>query len=350
MLQNHDDGVDWLKLVHLPDGRIDKLSAYDTDFAAMMNAEESFAWLGPRRFKIALMDACMEEPCQGLEYPKDLTHVEFEIVEGPLEVHAIEDPSKVPAVLRDVLQARQSRVELADGTVLNGEISGGTLPFVSSLGAVEVPFQDIRSYKEEAATLKDGSVLKGRFGDGTVEIATSRGKLKVPAKDIVAITRGNPAPATVGSAGPAPGQGTLTGRVLDNFKKPVANATVRILGSSLESRTDSDGRYRLNYVPGQLQVAIQASGHDPIQFALALSAPTEYPLEDKVLLRLPPGPGIFYWDTNGWTALQAVQTEDPPKDRPEGFHMVHWRSKRGISCDGGAIPTCRAGYFRFSRQ
>ena len=28
-------------------------------------------------------------------------------------------------------------------------------------------------------------------------------------------------------------------------------------------------------------------------------------MEDKVLLRLPPGPGVFYGDTQGWTELQA---------------------------------------------
>ena len=92
LLQNHDDGVDWLQLVHLPEGRIDKLSSFDTDFAALMSAAESFAWLGPRRFKVALMDACMEGNCGGLEYPRDLTRVEFEIADGRLEVKAIEVP------------------------------------------------------------------------------------------------------------------------------------------------------------------------------------------------------------------------------------------------------------------
>lgn len=305
LLQNYDDGVNWLQLVHLPEGRIENLSSFDTDFAALMNAEESFAWLGPRRFKVALMDACMEGSCGNLEYPRDLTRVEFEIAGERLEVKSIEDPRKVPAVLRDALQARQTRVELADGTVLNGEVSAGTLTFASSLGTVQVPLQDIQSYKDEAATLNDGSVLKGRFGEGAMEISTSRGALKVPAQDVVAIARGKPgpAPAAGGSASPAPGQGVLIGRVLDNFKKPVGNATVRILGSALEARTDRDGRYRLNYVPGQLQVAIQAPGHDPMQFGLALSAPTEYPVEDKVLLRLPSGPGVFYWAKDGWSAL-----------------------------------------------
>jgi len=304
LLQNYDDGVNWLQLVHLPEGRIDKLSSFDTEFAALMNAEESFAWLGPRRFKVALMDACMEEPCQGLEYPRDLTEVEFEIADGRLEVKSITDSSKVPAVLRDALEARQTRVELADGTVLNGEVSAGTLTFDSSLGAVQLPFQDVQVYKDEAATLNDGSVLKGRFGEGAVEITTGRGTLKIPAKDIVAIARSKPVPASAvgGGASPVPGQGVLTGRVLDNFDKPVGNATVRIHGSALEARTGSDGLYRLNYVPGQLQVAIQAPGHDPTQFALALSTPTEYPVEDKVLFRLPPEPGVFYWGMEGWTA------------------------------------------------
>ncbi len=213
-------------------------------------------------------------------------------------------------------QAHQTRIELADGTIVTGETTTPTLSFVSSLGTVELPFQEIRSYRDEAATLADGSVLKGRFSEGTVELDTSRGTLKVPAKEIVAISPATPGPAAVAGAAPAAGQGTLTGRVLDNFGKPVADATIRILGSSIETHTDGVGRYQLRYVPGQLAVQVESTGYDPIQFPLVLSAATEYPVEDKVLLRLPPGPGVFYWDADGWTALRECSLEIAEKIDP----------------------------------
>ena len=231
--------------------------------------------------------------------------------------------------------------KLKDGNILVGKIAAAKIPFASSFGTIEVDLGEVQSFADEALRLADGSVLKGRFGEGTMEISTSRGALKVPATDVVAIARGKPgpAPAAGGSASPAPGQGVLTGRILDKFKKPVSNATVRILGSSLEARTDRDGRYRLNYVPGQLQVTIQAPGHDPVQFGLALSAPTEYPVEDKVLLRLPPGPGVFYWDKDDWTALNECKlkitqkidrgnimcVEGPERDlQRQGRSATHW--------------------------
>ena len=213
-------------------------------------------------------------------------------------------PPVVESPPQPIADTGSARIELKDGNVLVGRIAAKKVNFASSFGTVEVDLGEVQSFTEGALRLADGTVLKGRFSEGTIAIATSRGELTTPTQDVVSIALGGGSPVKAAAVVPQPGQGVLTGRVLDNFEKPVADATVRILGSSLEARTDSDGRYRLNYAPGQLQVAIQAPGHDPIQFALALSAPTEYPLEDKVLLRLPPGSGVFYWDTNGWTALQ----------------------------------------------
>ncbi len=146
--------------------------------------------------------------CDGFAFPQDLTDVVFEIANGRLEVKAIEDPSKVPTALREALSERQIRVELRDGTVLNGEITAGTLTFASSLGTVEVRFEDIRSYEDESARLADGSVLKGRFGDGMIEIATSRGDLRIPAQDIVNIARAKSgSPDAARQRQPAPGTG-----------------------------------------------------------------------------------------------------------------------------------------------
>ncbi|NOT34198.1 MAG: TonB-dependent receptor [Candidatus Eisenbacteria bacterium] len=64
-------------------------------------------------------------------------------------------------------------------------------------------------------------------------------------------------------AAPAAATGTITGRVTEGGKDPVAFANVTVLGTKLGSATDDDGHFRLVGVPvGAQQVRVQAIGFD----------------------------------------------------------------------------------------
>ena len=209
------------------------------------------------------------------------------------------------------------RVDLKDGSVLTGAIQASKVPFASSFGPVAVDLGEVQDFTGEALRLADGSVLKGRFGEGMIEIATSRGGLKIPAQDIVAIARGAGkavAPAPVVSIPAQAGQGVLTGRAVDNFGQPVVGGTVRIAGTNLATETRPDGSYQIPYVPGNLVVQIQRAGYDPAEFNLQLAQASTYPVEDKVLVKVPPGNEVYFLGEKDYVSLGRCSVDQTQKD------------------------------------
>jgi hypothetical protein len=49
--------------------------------------------------------------------------------------------------------------------------------------------EDVASFREGKLELADGTVLNGAFGKGKIAVATSVGELEVDAREIVGITR-----------------------------------------------------------------------------------------------------------------------------------------------------------------
>jgi formylglycine-generating enzyme required for sulfatase activity len=216
------------------------------------------------------------------------------------------------------------RIELQDGTVLTGDLKTEKTGFDSSFGSVDVALGDVRRFEAETLHLSDGSLLKGRFADGSLEILTARGSFSVPAQDIVRIIRSGavaPTPTTDVASGPDAGQGILSGRVLDNFGQPVVGATVRVAGTNLTSQTAADGSYQMSYVPGTFVVRIEGPGYDPTEFPLQLAQASAMPVEDKMLVKAPPGSEVYLWGDTDWIALgrcSVAQTEKDARDFDRG--------------------------------
>lgn len=222
-------------------------------------------------------------------------------------------------------EVQTDEISVSDGSTLAGNLSGGRVPFESSFGSIEVSVDDVQSYAKDELRLADGSVLKGSFGAGVVTVTTSFGAVEVPLQNIVSITRASGEVAAPAGASPAPGQGVLTGKVVDNFGTPVAGATVQIAGTTLRAETQNDGSYQVPYVPGDFAVSIEHIRYDPTSFALKLTQASTYPIEDKVLLRLPPQSGVYFWDTDGWSPLGECtlqQTSAIPNDGRIDFKGV----------------------------
>ena len=142
---------------------------------------------------------------------------------------------------------------------------------------------------------------------------------------------------------PINGQGLLIGRIIDNFNQPVSGVSVKIYGSNLEVETDREGKYQLPYVPGQIRVIVSHDGYDPHEFNLNLTTSSTYPVEDKRIVKEPPGNGIYAVGAEDWLALSKctiVQTEvdsgDISKDGANRFGV------RGTPCQ---IITDKSPYF-----
>lgn len=324
VLASFDEGA---SVLHVVETR----NAYVYDTAWGNYSLDTFTWLAPRRFKIEV-GKCDGYMCGDASVPSNLTRIEFEASDCGVDVVAIDDPSGAPVAAHNAfLEHRivagetrsaedaavtesgpdaagvleEHRVELADGTVLVGEIKAATLPFESSFGPMQIDPKEAESFAGDSLRLRDGSMLKGQFGEGKAEIATARGTFDIQIQHVAAIGRGEA--SGTGSAGatvkPGAGQGVLTGRVVDNFGKPVAGALVQIVGSSLSAETNGDGRYEVPYIPGRIFVRVERAGYDPVSFSVQLAEAAVFPVEEKIMVKAPLSAEVYLRDESDWTAL-----------------------------------------------
>jgi len=113
---------------------------------------------------------------------------------------------------------------------------------------------------------------------------------------------------------PLEGQGVLTGRITDLFGNPVSGATLKIAGSSMKAETDEGGKYRVPYVPGKFSVVVTHENYDPYEFSLELSTASTYPVEDKSLVKVPPGKGIYAVGENDWLPIASCTVINTKED------------------------------------
>ncbi|HEY6173352.1 MAG TPA: TonB-dependent receptor, partial [Kofleriaceae bacterium] len=90
-----------------------------------------------------------------------------------------------------------------------------------------------------------------------------------------------PPPTTAAPAAPSPEApiASITGRVIDELGKPVANATVNVDGGTATARTDRDGRFEIAAAIGA-SLVVERDGFDP-----ALANVTATRLDDIVMLK-----------------------------------------------------------------
>ncbi len=94
----------------------------------------------------------------------------------------------------------------------------------------------------------------------------------------------------------------------------MSGATVRIAGTNLTTQPAADGSYQIPYVPGDFVVRIEGSGYDPAQFGLQLAQASTYPVEDKVLVKVPPGNEVYFWGEKDWVSLGRCSVEQTQQD------------------------------------
>jgi hypothetical protein len=92
-----------------------------------------------------------------------------------------------------------------------------------------------------------------------------------------------------------PGQGTVTGRLLNAQGQPIANAQVCLPNSATCVTTDADGRFTFGDVPNDVQrVIVTASGYDTASVPIAVGAGNTTTIGDVALVtsNTPPPPPL----------------------------------------------------------
>ncbi len=50
-------------------------------------------------------------------------------------------------------------------------------------------------------------------------------------------------------------QGTLTGQVVDGFDNALKDVEIKIKGTKFATKTDENGKYRISYHPGKVEIS-----------------------------------------------------------------------------------------------
>jgi hypothetical protein len=247
-------------------------------------------------------------------------------------------------------------VALKDGTVLVGTIAPATLAFQTTFGDAQVSTDKIVAYRDGTLTLADGSMLKGSFaepmlGAAELQIATAAGRLSVPLTEVVSIRRAGASAAATAhqpsqtTALPGPGQGLLTGKVLDNFGNPIAGVLIKNHNSQFTGTTAADGTYSLPYVPGKLLLGYHHADHYFLKLSLDIATAATYPIDDMVMFRRAPTAGLFALTELDYMPLARCSIDFSEKERAnkefaEGsFSWRKWNSGVPYSLYVRGIPT-----------
>lgn len=91
---------------------------------------------------------------------------------------------------------------------------------------------------------------------------------------------------------------SINGKIKNNFGEPVSNVVIKIPNSDFKTRSDKDGTFKLDYVPGKFKVNFEKDGYLPESKSLNISQKSKYPIGKIEMIKLPKSKGIFYIDSN----------------------------------------------------
>lgn len=139
----------------------------------------------------------------------------------------------------------------------------------------------------------------------------------------------------------------IEGVVKDIFGNPLSDVTVKIEKSTFSDKTDSSGRYSLDYVPGSINVVFSKEGYTTKNLTLDIQQKAYFPAETMVLYPIPPNNTLFYIDMD---SKQLVKLDPNSKiekrvKKNEGFSLTQNYSY--FIQDTGNKPTIKAGKSMF---
>jgi len=102
-------------------------------------------------------------------------------------------------------------------------------------------------------------------------------------------------------------QAALDGAVYDNFGQPAEGVDVVLKNSALATKTNSEGRYNLRYIPGSFNVSFNKSGFLGAERHFEIAKEAKFPVENISLVKVPPGPGVWAQIDNGYVAVSGCK-------------------------------------------
>jgi hypothetical protein len=119
------------------------------------------------------------------------------------------------------------------------------------------------------------------------------------------------------------GGGTIRGRIIDGFGKPIASANIVSVSNGLKSKaiSESTGNFSIGYTSGSIKLAFSKEGYVPIQVPLTLNEEMDLSLDDITLWKVPPRGGLFVVGGDDYTEINRVEYYSESSSKERRFYI-----------------------------
>lgn len=113
--------------------------------------------------------------------------------------------------------------------------------------------------------------------------------------------------------------GTIQGRIIDGFGKPISLANIVVIsnGAKSTSSSDSSGNFSVGYSPGNIKITINKEGYVPFYIPLSLDENNDLSVGEIILWKIPPKGGLFVVGSDIYTEINTAEyySEASSKER-----------------------------------
>ncbi len=95
----------------------------------------------------------------------------------------------------------------------------------------------------------------------------------------------------------------IDGQVVDANGAAMADVSVTAFGHPCQTRTDAEGKFALECVPGEHRVVIGAEGYVPVEEDISAPERQRYEMGKKILIKIPEDKGIFLFRGGTYASL-----------------------------------------------
>lgn len=117
--------------------------------------------------------------------------------------------------------------------------------------------------------------------------------------------------------------GTIRGRVIDGFGKPLSFANITIISNGSKSKMTSDpsGNFSINYTPGNSKLTFDKEGYVPAYIPLSFDETTDISIGDITLWKIPPKGGLFIVGDNSYKEINNAEYYSESSSKERRFYV-----------------------------
>lgn len=101
----------------------------------------------------------------------------------------------------------------------------------------------------------------------------------------------------------------IKGGVDDNFGSGINGVSVTILNSNFHTYSDNNGRFEIDYVPGEIKLLYEKEGYTSDTQMLSIYKKSNYEAAEVMLIKKPDQKGVYYQSFGSYIPLTKVKAE-----------------------------------------